>query len=208
MTGTQARATPSRRSRAAVSLPAWVEPQLATLTRERFSDPGWVFERKLDGERCLTFADSAGVRLISRNQRDITSTYPDVAAALAAQITTPGQVLDGEIVAFSGSATSFARLQQRLGLAHPSASLVSEVPVIYYIFDVMYSGGQDVRPLPQLERRRSCGACCRSMTRSGTPSIASATGSGTSSRPAATAGKALSPSAPPRRTRARGRVTG
>jgi|SRR5580704_1498885 bifunctional non-homologous end joining protein LigD len=153
MTGTQARATPSRRSRAAVSLPAWVEPQLATLTRERFSDPGWVFERKLDGERCLTFADSAGVRLISRNQRDITSTYPDVAAALAAQITTPGQVLDGEIVAFSGSATSFARLQQRLGLAHPSASLVSEVPVIYYIFDVMYSGGQDVRPLPQLERK-------------------------------------------------------
>src|SRR5580693_7099274 len=115
--------TPAAAARAGEtsSLPAWVEPQLATLTRERFSDPGWVFERKLDGERCLTFADSAGVRLISRNQRDITSTYPDVAAALAAQITTPGQVLDGEIVAFSGSATSFARLQQRLGLAHPSA---------------------------------------------------------------------------------------
>jgi bifunctional non-homologous end joining protein LigD len=153
MTGTQARATPGRRGRAAVSLPAWVEPQLATLTRERFSDPDWVFERKLDGERCLAFADSAGIRLMSRNQRDITSTYPDVAAGLAAQITAPGQILDGEIVAFSGSSTSFEQLQQRLGLAHPSASLVSAVPVIYYIFDVMYSGGQDVRPLAQLERK-------------------------------------------------------
>jgi bifunctional non-homologous end joining protein LigD len=137
-----------------VSLPTWVEPQLATLTRERFSDPDWVFERKLDGERCLTFADDAGIRLMSRNQRDISTVYPDITAALAAQITSPGHVLDGEIVAFSGSATSFAQLQQRLGLAHPSPSLISAVPAYYYIFDVMFARGQDVRPLPQLERKQ------------------------------------------------------
>jgi bifunctional non-homologous end joining protein LigD len=142
------------------SLPAWVEPQLATLTRERFSDPAWIFERKLDGERCLAYADSAdgantaAVRLMSRNQRDITSTFPDIAAALAAQLTTPGQILDGEIVAFSGSSTSFARLQQRMGLVHPSASLITAVPVYYYIFDVMYADGVDVRPLPELERKQ------------------------------------------------------
>jgi len=138
----------------AVALPAWVEPQLATLTRDRFSDPGWLFERKLDGERCLAFADSDGVRLMSRNQHDITTTYPELAAALAAQLTTPDQILDGEIVAFRGSQTSFSQLQQRLGLAHPSASLVAAVPVTYYIFDVMYSGGQDVRSLPQLDRKQ------------------------------------------------------
>ncbi len=144
------------------SLPTWVEPQLATLTREHFSDPAWIFERKLDGERCLAFADYAdgasgaavSIRLMSRNQRDITSTYPDIAAALAAQITAPGQILDGEIVAFSGTATSFAQLQQRLGLVHPSASLITAVPVFYYIFDVMYAAGRDVRPLPQLERKQ------------------------------------------------------
>jgi bifunctional non-homologous end joining protein LigD len=143
----------SRRS-ADVSLPAWVEPELATLTRDRFSDAGWLFERKLDGERCLTFADSDGARLMSRNQRDISTTYPEIAAAVAAQITAPGQILDGEIVAFRGGATSFSQLQQRLGLQHPSVSLVSSVPVTYYIFDVMYSGGRDVRSLPQRERKQ------------------------------------------------------
>lgn len=143
------------RSRAhAVTLPAWVEPQLATLTRDRFSDPAWLFERKLDGERCLTFADSEGIRLMSRNQRDISNTYPEIAAALAAQVTAPGQILDGEIVAFRAGATSFSQLQQRLGLLHPSASLVDSVPVTYFIFDVMYAGGKDVRPLPQLERKQ------------------------------------------------------
>ncbi len=74
--------------------------------------------------------------------------------ALSAQVTSPGHILDGEIVAFSGSATSFAQLQQRLGLAHPSPSLVSAVPAYYYIFDVMYAGGEDVRPLPQLQRKQ------------------------------------------------------
>jgi bifunctional non-homologous end joining protein LigD len=143
------------RSRAhAVTLPAWVEPQLATLTRDRFSDPAWLFERKLDGERCLTFADSDGIRLMSRNQRDISTTYPEIAAGLAAQITAPGQILDGEIVAFRAGATSFSQLQQRLGLLHPSASLVDSVPVTYFIFDVMHAGGKDVRPLPQLERKQ------------------------------------------------------
>ena len=141
-------------ARAGTPLPGWIEPQLATLTRARFSDPAWLFERKLDGERCLALADSTGVRLLSRNQRDISSTFPEVAAALAAQITSPGQILDGEIVAFSGSATKFAQLQRRMGVVDPSASLISAVPVFYYIFDVMYSGGQDVRPLPQLERKQ------------------------------------------------------
>jgi bifunctional non-homologous end joining protein LigD len=156
---TSARARPGAgaraRSRASVNLPAWVEPQLATLTRDRFSDSAWLFERKLDGERCLTFADSSGIRLMSRNQRDITTTYPDLAAPLAAQITSPGHILDGEIVAFRGHDTSFAQLQQRLGLLHPSPSLVSSVPVAYYIFDVMYADGQDVRPLPQRERKET-----------------------------------------------------
>jgi bifunctional non-homologous end joining protein LigD len=155
--GTRTTRTPRTaraRDHASSSLPAWVEPQLATLTRARFSDPAWVFERKLDGERCLAFADDSGIRLMSRNQRDIASTFPDIAAALAAQLTSPGQIMDGEIVAFSGSATRFAQLQQRMGVAHPSASLISTVPVFYYIFDVMYAHGLDVRPLPQLERKQ------------------------------------------------------
>jgi bifunctional non-homologous end joining protein LigD len=90
---------------------------------------------------------------MSRNDRDITSNFPDVAAALATQIPAPGQILDGEVVAFSGSATSFAQLQQRMGLAHPSPSVVRAVPAFYYVFDVIYHDGQDVRQRPQLERK-------------------------------------------------------
>jgi DNA ligase D-like protein (predicted ligase) len=134
-------------------LPAWLEPELATLTKDRFSDPAWIFERKLDGERCLAFADGGRVRLMTRNQHEIASTFPEIAAALAAQ----GRercVVDGEIVAFDGSATRFERLQQRLGQARPSEALLAAVPAYFYLFDVLYAGNRDTRPLPLLERKQ------------------------------------------------------
>jgi bifunctional non-homologous end joining protein LigD len=132
-------------------LPPWVAPQLATLTQDRFSDPSWIYERKLDGERCLSFHDG-DVRLLSRNARDVTATFPEVAAALAA--VADGCVLDGEIVAFDGDETRFERLQQRLGVVAPAARLIADYPVVYYVFDVMYARGADVRPRPELERKR------------------------------------------------------
>src|ERR1700761_8893582 len=96
-------------------VPAWAQPQLATLTKERFSDPEWLFERKLDGERLLAFRDASGVRLLTRNDRDVTTTFPEVAAALLDQ--KPGEfVVDGEVVAFRDDQTSFSLLQQRLGV--------------------------------------------------------------------------------------------
>ncbi len=137
-------------------MPSWVEPQLATLTRERFSSPAWIFERKLDGERCLAFVGkgSGGTRLMSRSQHDITSTFPEIAGALAPQRRGDGDLIaDGEIVAFEGAQTRFGRLQQRLGLTHPPQSLLRAVPVYYYVFDLMYAGGRDTRSLPQRERK-------------------------------------------------------
>jgi DNA ligase D-like protein (predicted ligase) len=136
------------------AMPSWMEPQLATLTRERFSSPDWIFERKLDGERCLAFADSAGVRLLSRSQHDITRTFPEVAAALSAQRHDGGLVVDGEIVAFDGAQTRFGRLQQRLGVLSPGEKLLDDVPVYYYLFDVLYRDGTDTRPLPLTERKK------------------------------------------------------
>jgi len=134
-------------------MPTWVEPQLATLTRERFSSPDWIFERKLDGERCLAFADSGGVRLLSRSQHDITRTFPEIAAALAAQHH-GDVVVDGEIVAFDGAQTRFERLQQRLGVASPGDQLLRDFPVYYYVFDLLYDDGVDTRRLPLIERKR------------------------------------------------------
>jgi bifunctional non-homologous end joining protein LigD len=132
--------------------PAWLDPELATLTQERFSDPAWIYERKLDGERCLAFRDGARMRLMTRNQKEDTSTYPEIAGALAAQ-RSDSFIIDGEIVAFEEGQTRFARLQQRLGVRQPDPALIARYPVYYYIFDVLWAD-RDVRQLPLRERKR------------------------------------------------------
>ncbi len=134
------------------TVPDWVEPELATLTRERFSGPEWIFERKLDGERCLAFREGSEIRLLTRNKKPANAAYPELVEALADQ-QAGDFVVDGEVVSFDGAATSFARLQQRIHVGHPSAGLRARVPVHFYLFDVMYSGGADVRPRPLRERK-------------------------------------------------------
>lgn len=142
-------------------MPGWMEPQLATLTREHFSDPGWLYERKLDGERCLAYVSCGTVTLATRNRKDVTAAYPELRDALAVQATT-GLVADGEIVAFDGAATSFARLQQRLGVRGPGPDLLRRVPVFYYLFDLLYADGQDLRPLPLHQRKERLNVVLRS----------------------------------------------
>ena len=92
---------------------------LATLTDQRFSDPQWLFERKLDGERCLAFRDGRRVRLLSRKRQQLDHTYPEIVDAVRQQAARDF-VLDGEIVAFEGGRTSFGRLQQRIGITDPA----------------------------------------------------------------------------------------
>ena len=91
---------------------------LATLTKTRFSDPAWIFERKLDGERCLAFRRGKEVRLLSRNQKLLNHHYPEVVEALGGQ-PGPDLVVDGEIVAFSDGQTDFSRLQRRMQVSDP-----------------------------------------------------------------------------------------
>ena len=138
----------------AEQIPAWAQPQLATLTKERFSDPEWLFERKLDGERLLAFRDASGVRLLTRNDRDVTGTFPEVATALLNQ-QADDFVVDGEVVAYRGDQTSFSLLQQRLGVLAPTPKLIDDYPVVYNIFDVLFAGGQDTREMPQRERKET-----------------------------------------------------
>jgi len=133
--------------------PAWFEPELATLTRDRFSDHAWMYERKLDGERCLAFRDGGELRLMTRNRKMVSSTYPELAEALMAQQASDF-VVDGEVVAFSDGQTRFAQLQQRMQIARPSADLLRTVPVQYYLFDVLWADGTDLRPQPLRERRQ------------------------------------------------------
>ncbi|MHA3704044.1 non-homologous end-joining DNA ligase [Jatrophihabitans sp. YIM 134969] len=135
-------------------LPETSAAMLATLTDDRFSDPAWIFERKLDGVRCLARRDADGaVRLTSRNDKDMTATYPEVAVALADACDTD-VVVDGEIVAFEGRRTSFERLQGRIGISDPTAALATGIPVFYYVYDVLHLDGRDVRRVPQLARKK------------------------------------------------------
>jgi bifunctional non-homologous end joining protein LigD len=117
------------------TVPTWRPPTLATLTDRRFSDPRWIFERKLDGVRALAFRDGDQVRLLSRNRLSLNNTYPEIVEALAKQDTSQF-VMDGEIVAFEGRRTSFARLQGRLGITNPEEARASRIPVFYYSFCV------------------------------------------------------------------------
>ncbi len=126
---------------------------LATLTHETFSLAGWIFERKLDGERCLAFCTRDAVRLFSRNQKPLDAKYPEIADAVRRQATRD-LIVDGEIVAFSGESTSFARLQQRMQVEHPPATLRASVPVFYYVFDLVFDSGRDLRARPLIERKR------------------------------------------------------
>jgi DNA ligase D-like protein (predicted ligase) len=133
---------------------------LATLTDRRDFGEDWLLERKLDGERCVARKDGAGVRLESRTGKDLTGTYPEVRAAVAAQ--RPRQMLlDGEVVAYDGEQTSFSRLQQRLGVAEPSPQHVAAYPVVYCVFDVLEFDGDDLTDQPLLERRARLGKVIR-----------------------------------------------
>jgi DNA ligase D-like protein (predicted ligase) len=116
----------------------------AVLTDERFSDPDWIFERKLDGIRCVAIRDGGPVRMLSRNDLSLNERYPEIAEALGGQQQRRFAV-DGEVVAFDGAQTSFAMLSRRG---------IQRVPVFFYIFDLLWLDGEDVRPLPLRERKR------------------------------------------------------
>jgi DNA ligase D-like protein (predicted ligase) len=134
-------------------VPDWRAPTLATLTDKRFSDPRWIFERKFDGMRCLAFRDADLVRLMSRNRQPLNGTYPELVDALSAQHTTRF-VVDGEVVAFQGRRTSFARLQGRLGITNPEVARASAIRVFYYLFDVLHLDGKSTTDVPLLWRKR------------------------------------------------------
>jgi bifunctional non-homologous end joining protein LigD len=129
---------------AVTPLPDRVEPMKAVLTQERFSDPNWIFERKLDGIRCIAIKEDRRVRLLSRNHLSLNARFPEIVDALERDPATRF-VLDGEVVAFAGAQTSFAALQQRGE---------RPVQVFFYVFDALYVDGEDVTALP-LRRRKA-----------------------------------------------------
>jgi len=135
--------------------PGTISPMLATLTSKPFSHPNWLFEPKLDGVRAIALIQMGNVKLISRRGLDATHQYPALAEEVVRQ---PAQqmILDGEIVAMDEEGRpSFQVLQQRLNLTRKADidRAEAKIPVIYYVFDILYLDGYDLRASPLKERK-------------------------------------------------------
>ena len=125
-------------------IPRRAEATKATLSKEVFDDPDWIVERKLDGFRCLAFRDGGAVALESRNRLSLNERYPEVAAALE-DAPSKRFIVDGEVVGLSGGRSSFEALQRR---GHDS-----HVTIAFYVFDVLWLDGEDLRDRPLRERK-------------------------------------------------------
>jgi bifunctional non-homologous end joining protein LigD len=122
-------------------IPFRVQPMLATLVKQPFDRPGWVFEEKYDGYRILAYKEGGKVTLLSRNAKDRTAHFDEVARAVSAL---PHQTLlfDGEVVAFDRASVSRFQLLQNLA-----------EKLHYAIFDCLYVEGRDLRAEPLRTRR-------------------------------------------------------
>ena len=135
--------------KSASPLPRLVRPMLAmagVLPAEP-QDSEFAYEMKWDGVRAVVYVEGGRARVLTRNDRDVSATYPEL-AGLAASLGHDA-VLDGELVAFDASGRpDFGVLQQRMHVTSPAQvqALVASVPVSYLVFDLLHL---DDRPLLQ-----------------------------------------------------------
>ena len=136
-------------------MPSAIHPMLATSIEHPFDDPEWLFEIKWDGYRAVAFITNGKVRLVSRNQNDLTAQYPEL-HNLAVSVKAETAILDGEIAALDEHGrSSFSLMQQRTGIRERGRHTSSrrDIPVQYYVFDLLYLDGYDLRRVP-LEQRK------------------------------------------------------
>ncbi len=138
------------------AMPTTIHPMLAESIDEPFDGPDWLFEIKWDGYRAIAFIENGKVRLVSRNQNDLTPRYPEL-KDLPQFVKANSAILDGEVVALDEEGrASFSLMQQRTGFRPGGrrAAAKADVPVLYYAFDLLYLDGYDWRRVPLDERKR------------------------------------------------------
>ncbi|HSL04660.1 MAG TPA: DNA ligase D [Nitrospiraceae bacterium] len=129
----------------------WIRPQLATLADEAPVGEEWVHELKYDGYRILCRVKNGSAKLVTRNDHDWTAKLQSIASAAAA-LPVKTAWLDGEVVALRPDGViSFQGLQNAFDTG-------SEANLVYYIFDLLYLDGYDLRQVALLDRKRSLAA--------------------------------------------------
>ncbi len=129
---------------------------LATLVDKPFDGQEWLYEVKWDGYRAIAFVERGSVRLMSRNQNDLTAAYPEL-RSIPDSVRARTAILDGEIVALDAQGRpSFSLMQQRTGVGeggHRIRRTRDDIPVMYYVFDLLYLDGYNLMQA-ELEQRK------------------------------------------------------
>ena len=113
----------------------------------------WAFEMKWDGIRAVVYLDRGDLRVLTRNDREVAATYPEL-AGLAHQLRDRRMIVDGEVVAFDEAGRpSFGELQARMHVRAPGRALLDRVPVSLLVFDLLHLDGTSLVGAPYDERR-------------------------------------------------------
>ena len=140
-------------------LPAALEPQLATLAEAAPAQGDWLYELKFDGYRLVTRIHGEKVQCFTRNGHDWTDKMPQLAASLK-KMGLASAWLDGEIIVpdaqglpdFQALQNAFEGRGRRVKAGSPAAS-PNAAAIVYYLFDMPFCEGHDLRDLPLVERR-------------------------------------------------------
>jgi bifunctional non-homologous end joining protein LigD len=137
-------------------MPEHLVPMLARLSTLPRNDDAYAYEIKWDGVRTIAYCDGGRVRLESRNLRDVSRQYPEL-RRLGRALGSRRVVLDGEIVALDDQGRpDFQRLQPRMHLESESAvrRRMSDTPITYMVFDLLYLDGHSTMGVSYEERRK------------------------------------------------------
>jgi len=141
-------------------MPDRIAPMLARAGRLPRAEDRWAFEIKWDGVRALAYCEPGALRLESRNLREITASWPEL-ARLSRALGSHRAVLDGEIVTFGADGQpSFGLLATRMGVTANARArrLAATVPATYVIFDLLWLDGHSLLERPYAERRHELAA--------------------------------------------------
>ncbi|HEX2835816.1 MAG TPA: ATP-dependent DNA ligase [Thermoanaerobaculia bacterium] len=124
---------------------------------------GAIADDKYDGIRAQIHSDGEEVHIYSRTLDDVTHRFPELEAS--ARVMKRGVILDGEIVAFRDRILPFATIQKRLGRRQVTSKLLTEAPVVFFAFDLLYLDGQTLFETPLRDRL----AKLKALVREGAP---------------------------------------
>jgi bifunctional non-homologous end joining protein LigD len=135
---------PPAKAKVAAKVPDFIEPQLTTALEKPPAGPGWAHEIKFDGYRMQLRTLGGKATLLTRKGLDWSSKFPEIVAAGARL---GDGIIDGEVVALDHTgAPDFAALQAAISTAKTK-------DLVFFVFDQMFSGKEDWRPLPLVERK-------------------------------------------------------